>query len=156
MKVSSLKPTITKKYPIEVPTDQYFSTPCVYRIWFGKRYLIWKGKSLLQSVQAIAEVLERALRLGWDDDTHYFYHVWTYIKKGRITRGTLERLHDDFTDDPMAMLKLEQEYLDAAYDDPDCLNNNTIAYVSGWMGSTVEVEFNKWLKTRKCKPKRSR
>lgn len=156
MKVSATKPTVTKKYHIEVPTHKYFSTPCVYRVWFGKRYIIWKGKSLLQSVQQMAEVLERALRLGWSDNTNYFYHVWTYIKKARITKGNVERLHDDFTDDPMAMLQMEQQYLDKAYNDPDCLNNNAIAYVPGWMGPAVEKEFNTWLKTRKCKPKRKR
>lgn len=107
----------------------------------------------MQSVETMAMQIERALRLGWTDDTHYFYHVWTYIKKARVMSGRVERLHDDFTDRPMDLLTFEQKHLDIAKEDPDCLNNNLVAYVPKWMGITVEQDFQKWLQGRNKKVK---
>src|ERR1043166_5273691 len=130
MRTSDKKPTITTKYPIEVPTQKYGSVASVFKIWFGKHYLIWKGKSLLQSCQFIAENIERYGRLQKNDDTDYLYHVCNHVKKTRCIKATVEVLESEFTKgdgttvNAYKLLMAEQKYLDKAKNDPLCLNNN--------------------------------
>lgn len=152
MKTSAVTPKITDKWPIEVPTHKYYSNLAVYKIWFGQRFLIWKGKSFLQSAESIATLLERALRLGVDS-TNFLYHVAAYVKRARVIRATIEIVDiADFDDkDWMKYLQKEQQLLTAYKNDPDCLNNNFIAYVPEWMGSDVKVAFDKWLNESKRK-----
>lgn len=139
MKTSTSKPTITKKYPIEVPTQTYESVASVFKIWFGKHYLIWKGKSLLQSCQFIAENIERYIRMQKSDETDYLYHVCNHIKKTRCIKATVEVLENEFTKggsttvNAYKLLVAEQKYLNKAKKDPLCLNNNEQAYISKWM-----------------------
>ena len=157
MKVSATTPTVTDKFPIEVPTHKYYSNYAVYKIWFGKYFFIWKGKSFLQSAQAAAVLIERGLRLGITDKEHYLYHVVGYIKRARVTRGYVEVVDiADFDDkDWLKFLKIEQELLTAHKNDPLCLNNNFTAYVPEWMGAEVKSEFSEWHKARFAKRKRT-
>ncbi len=156
MKVSSVSPKVTDKWPIEAPTHTYYSNYAVYKIWFGKNFLIWKGKSFLQSVQSIATLIERGLRLGIADDSHYLYHVVGYIKRARVTRGYVEIVDiADFDEkDWIKFLKIEQELLTAHKNDPNCLNNNFNVYVPEWMGIDMKLKFEQWLKSRYVKPKK--
>ncbi len=140
MKTSPSTPTITKKFHIEVPTHQYFSTAAVFKIWFGKSYLIWKGKSLLQSCQFIAENIERYIRLQKDIREDYLYHVCAHVVKTRCIKAHVEVLEHEFnrrgseeTIDAYKLLMAEQKYLNKAKGDPLCLNNNEQAYISNWM-----------------------
>jgi hypothetical protein len=153
MKTSSNKPTVTKKFPIEVPTHQYHSHPSIFKILFGKKYLIWKGKSLLQSCEYIAESIERYIRLNKNDDTDYLYHVVNHIKKTRVIKATVEVVCNDFVKttksgsesiNGYAMLVEEQKLLDKAAKDPDCLNNNAIAYTPKWIKADHLERFEKW------------
>lgn len=155
MKVSAVVPTVTDKWPIEVPTHKYYSNYAVYKIWFGKYFLIWKGKSYLQSVQSAAILIERALRLGISDNSHYLYHVVGYIKRARVTRGYVEIVDvADFDDkDWFKFLKIEQELLTSHKNDTLCLNNNFVTYVPEWMGVEVKNQFEEWYKTRFAKRK---
>jgi hypothetical protein len=139
MKTSTTKPTVTKKWPIEVPTQTYESVASVFRIDFGKHYLLWKGKSLLQACQFIAENIERNIRLQKDDPTDYLYHVVKHIKKTRCIGATAKVIENEFTKGDTTtvncykLLMAEQKYLDAAIGDPLCLNNNEQAYIAKWM-----------------------
>lgn len=153
MKTSNNKPTITTKYPIEVPTQTYGSVASVFKIWFGKHYLIWKGKSLLQSCQFIAENIERYGRLQKNDDTDYLYHVCNHIKKTRCIKATVEVLENEFTKgdgttvNAYKLLMAEQKYLDRAKKDPLCLNNNEQAYISKWM---LQSDVDKFLSKKQA------
>ncbi len=157
MKTSSSQPTVTAKYRIIVPTHQYESVPTVFKVWFGKRYFIWKGKSLLQSCQFLAESIERFIRLQKTDDTDYLYHVCSYVKKTRITQATVEVIDNSFirnirdteSINGYAMLVMEQKLLDKAKKDPLCLNNNLEAYVSNWISSAHKLKFDEYLKKKK-------
>lgn len=139
MKTSTFKPTVTKKFHIEVPTNTYESVPSVFKIYFGSHYLIWKGKSLLQSCQIVAEGIERYLRMLKNDEADYLYHVCNHIKKTRCIKATVEVLENEFMKgestviNTYKMLMAEQKYLDKAKNDPLCLNNNEQAYISKWM-----------------------
>lgn len=156
MKTKTNAPTVTSKYHIEVPTHTYDSGPTVFKLWFGKHYLIWKGKSMLQACQFIAENIERYIRLQKNIDTDYLYHVCNHVKKTRCQKATVEVLGQDFTRrgaseaiDGYKMLKMEQELLYKAAKDPFCLNNNDMAYVSNWIAQKDVDKFNEYISSKK-------
>lgn len=154
MKTKTNKPTITKKFHIEVPTHNYMSVPTVFNVWFGKYYLIWKGKSLLQSCEFLAEGIERYIRLGKKDETDYLYHICNHIKRTRCIKATVEVIDNTFKKEDsdgingFKMLKLEQELLDKAKDGY-CLNNNAQAYVPQWVNKAHVERFTKYLAAKK-------
>lgn len=157
MKTKTNLPTITTKFPIEVPTHQYMSVPSVFKVYFGSKYLIWKGKSLLKSCQLIAEGIERYIRLSKNDDTDYLYYVVGHIKRTRCIKATVEVIANDFQKvgseaiDGLKMLKLEQSLLDKADTDELCLNNNADAYVPGWINKAHVDKFEKYLQQKRGK-----
>lgn len=161
MKTSAALPTITRKWPIEVPTHQYESLPSLFKVWFGRKYLIWKGKSLLQSCEFLAEGIERYRRLQKNDETDYLYHICNHIQKHKVIKASVEVLDNSFirhikdleSINGYAMLVAEQKLLDRAKNDPDCLNNNAEAYVPNWMKVAHREKFDKYLADRK-KPKK--
>lgn len=144
MAYSSEKPVVTTKYHIEVPTHEYYATPCIAKVWFGKKYYIVKCKSLFPSMQNMAEVIERALRTAKYDDTNMFYHVISYIKKARIIQGRVEMIENDFEKRECEMLKMEQALLIKHKDDVNCLNNNMEAYIPKWIPADQIELFNQW------------
>lgn len=154
MKTKINEPTITTKFHIEVPTHQYASVPTVFKVWFGKYYLIWKGKSLLQSCEFLAEGIERYIRLKKNIDTDYLYHICNHIKRTRCIKATVEVIANDFQKEGgeavngFKMLKLEQELLNKAKDGY-CLNNNSEAYMPGWINKAHAERFFKYLATQK-------
>lgn len=157
MKSRTEQPTITPKFRIEVPTHKHdIGRPAVFKVWFGKHYLIWKGKRLLQSCEFLAEGTERYIRLQKNEETDYLYHVCNHIKRTRCQKATVEVMADDFTKEgsevinALKMLKLEQQLLDESTDGL-CLNNNSEAYVPSWVSDAASNGFFKWLSQRKCK-----
>jgi hypothetical protein len=149
------QPTVTSKYPIEVPTHEYYSNFAVYKIWFGTRFFIWKGKSFSQSVETISVMIDRARRLHYDDKTNFLHLVVKHIIRNRVTKGVVEIMSiADFDDtDWLKFLKDEQNLLTAHMNNELCLNNNFVAHVPKWMGQDITNEFNEWLKVRH-KPKK--
>lgn len=147
MKIYTDKPTITKKYPIEVPTQTYGSVATIFRINFGKHYLIWKGKYLLQACQFVAENIERYIRLQKNNPEDQLHHVAAHVKKTRCLSATVKVLENEFTKgdagtvDAYKLLMAEQKLLDDAIGDPLCLNNNSQAYISNWMPEHDKSKF---------------
>ena len=129
-----------------MPTHKYASVPSVFKVWFGKHYLVWKGKHLYQSCEFLAEGIERYIRLKKNDDTDYLYHVCNHIKRTRCMKGSVEVIDNDFVKedseaiDGVRILKVEQELLDSATDG-FCLNNNSQAYIPQWVGATATQKF---------------
>ena len=155
MKTSTDQPVVTAKWPIEVPVHTYGSGPAVFRIMFGTKYLVWKGKSMLQSCQLIAEQLERYLRLKKDEETDQLYHVANHVRRTRCLKATVEVIANEFQGpnfdrpvDGYKMLKTEQEALERASKDPNCLNNNAWAYEPKWITEVHKAKYHAWLKRR--------
>lgn len=157
------EPTDTKQFgfSIIVPTHKNASVPTVYKVYFGKKYLIWKGKSLLQSCEIIAKSISagiskinRGLPI---EETDYLYHVLKHIKSTRCTSASVEVVFNEFVDefgtiDGLGVLKAEQKLLDEADGDLLCLNNNEQAYVpvnNIWITQPMKNKFLKWYKERK-------
>jgi hypothetical protein len=140
MRPSITKSSITPKWPIEVPTHTYGSPAAVYKVWFGEKYLIWKGKSLMQSATILADSIERYIRLKKRDPKSWVCKVCAHIKKAKCTSARIEVIDCDFIVpgtktqlDVYRMLMLEQALLNEAGNRQKCLNNNEQAYIPGWM-----------------------
>lgn len=136
-------PAVTYKYHIEVPIHEYYSGYCVYKASFGDKYFIGKGKALLQSAQAMALIIERALRLRNHDETSLHYHVITHIIRNSVQRGFVEVIGGEGLSE-FELLKLEQEELNKCIDDPLCLNNNFDAYIPKWIKESEAQKFLQW------------
>lgn len=159
------EPTDTKQFgfSIIVPTHKYGAVPTVYKIYFGKKYLIWKGKSLLQSCEIMAKSISAGIskinRGIPIDETDYLYHVIKHIKSTRCTSAVVDDkgIFNEFLDefgaiDGLSVLKTEQRLLDEADGDIMCLNNNEQAYVpinNIWITQPMKDKFLKWYKERK-------
>lgn len=158
-------PVDTKQlgYSILIPTNKNPSVPSVYKVYFGKKYLIWKGKSLLQSCEILAKSISANLsKISKGDsieDTNYLYHVMKHIKSTRCYSAYVDNdsIINDFGNDKvdldvLLLLKTEQRLLDEAEGDPLCLNNNIQAYLpvnNIWIFEPIKKQFLKWYKERR-------
>jgi hypothetical protein len=127
---------VTKGFPIEIPSSKLSASASVFKVHFGKKYFIWKGKSLYQSIEILAKSIMARIRDGNLDDTNQMYHVVEHIKKNGITRGECmaDNVFNDYdkedgTVDGYRMLVDEQAMLDKASKSLYCLNNNIQAYI---------------------------
>lgn len=159
------KPTSTKQFGFEliIPAKQHLGLPTVYKIVFGTKYFIWKGKSLQQSCEIMAKSISAGLskiNKGVPlEDTNYLYYVLKHIKSSRCTSGKVDVLYNDFYDefgaiDGLKVLKCEQLELDAADGDLLNLNNNEQSYIPDnniWITQPMKNKFLKWYKERKKK-----
>lgn len=147
-------PTIvTKKYPIELPHVSYYGAPAVYKVWFGKSYFIWKGKSLKQSAEQLSESIERYLRMDKDDPDNVLYVLCAFIRKTRCMRAKIEMVDSDLRKegsvvaiDAYRMLRLEQDLLNEAMESHKCLNYNEQAYIPKWMENDEPAAVQKFLR----------
>lgn len=146
-----------KGFALQVPPNEP-STASVYKVYFGKKYFIWKGKALWQSCDLLGKSISAALsKYEGVEETNYLYHVINHIKKTRCLFGKVEIIANDFVNefgevDGLACLKEEQRCLDAATGDYLCLNNNEQAYIPAnatWIKEDEKIKFLKWYKNRK-------
>jgi len=158
MAYSSTTPYLTPKYHIEVPTHQvYIREASPYKVWFGSKFYIGKGKSIVQSVESMATYIERALRTGKNDDTSLYYHIVAYVKRARIIKGRVELISDEsFIGREAELLILEQTLLDKHKDDPNLLNNSFDAYIPKWIPAEQAELFIQWKNERDAANKAKR
>lgn len=144
---------VTKKYPIQLPEVSYYGAPAVYKVWFGKSYFIWKGKSLKQSAEQLSESIERYLRLDKNDPESVLYVLAAHIRKTRCMRAKIEMVDSDLRKegsvvaiDVYKMLRLEQDLLNEAMESHKCLNYNQQAYIPNWMENEAPADVQKFLR----------
>lgn len=134
--------SITSPFPFT-----YKGTPesvtCVFKLWFGTRYFIFKGLKLYAAAENLSTQIHRE-RLKPKEDSILF-KVIAYINRARVTNMTVESIHE--TDDPVEILKVEYEQLQKAKKDPNCLNTRFVNndYYPKWIPQTAINEFNKQL-----------
>jgi hypothetical protein len=142
----------SKGFPIVSPYDGRTS---LFRVYFGKSYLIWKGKSLIQSINLLGSGIRTATTKEISDD-HYLYHVVSHIKKTRTISGRVEILANDYEKDNNSidgfrLLKDEQIELDNSNLDHLCLNNNVQSYVPvnvAYISEKDKTKFLNWYEKR--------
>lgn len=160
-----LKDTKDFGYSIIYPGGVGMGAASVYKIYFGRKYFIWKGKSLKQSCEILAKSISAGLsriNRGFHvDEVEQLYHVLKHIKSSKCLCGKVpvDSITNDFTDesgyiDGLAVLKLEQRLLDDAVGDANCLNNNVQAYVpvnNTWITEAMKNDFLRWYTNKKRK-----
>lgn len=121
--------------------EAYPSETCVFKIWFGQRYFIWKCKALHQAVNNISVEIDRRLRLGLKDGDIY-EKIVKYIRKARVAQFEVEVVFK--SDNPVDVLKYEHKALKSAQKDELCLNTIFIPGLPKWVPETAGAEYNKW------------
>jgi hypothetical protein len=147
---------------LQYQIDKYESKPrrinaCVYRLSYGDKFIIVKGKTLTGSMFVIQK------GFGWfreeivRADTLYV-HFYRYIrdnpgKKFRVRVITKAA-------NPYFLLKREQQELDRERYNPNMLNNRLESYIPaynnvtemyGWIPETCYRNYIKYFKSRKRK-----
>lgn len=134
--------SITAPFPYTFK-DEYDSTTCVFKLWFGTRYFIFKGLKLKNTVENLSTQIHRERRRPKEDSI--LIKVIAYITKARMTSMVVERI---FESDAIAqVLMVEYEELQKAKKDPNCLNarfTNT-EYYPKWVPQVAINEFTKQL-----------
>lgn len=134
---------IALKSPSEGP-----ERPCVYRMNFGKRFFIWKAKSLPQSLKTISKDLERKIK-NPPSSEDLFYEMAAYMRRFRVFQISVEVLLS--TDDTAELLDFERKCLLESQGDPGCCNLVFVPHVPSWivpnenkaLQSTKKVQLDK-------------
>lgn len=133
-------------------------TPCVYRLWYWNRFIVWKGGSLDTSLH----FMKNGLRgYGEDNALSKFYD---YIKSNPGFEYRVELVLE--SDNHYWILREEYNQLQAAKNDPHCLNKSFIPYQLimrqsngewsvGWIKMTWWAHYVRWEK-KHSKEKRIR
>lgn len=137
----------TIKTPIPIPAG------CVYKLFWGEKYIIVKCKTFLRSKTIFEQSLEAYLRRG-KRDNHYT-SLFKYIKSIPYLNFTTEILFE--SENPYRLLVEEQIQLDSAKNDENCLNESFDAYVpvliqgkrKTWINRGHYLNFRIWLKKRR-------
>lgn len=119
--------------------EEYQSTTAVFKLWFGKRYFIYKGMKFKTTVENLAFQIHREIRTPKDDSI--LVNVIAYVKKGRITYMEVEKLFE--ADSHVDLLMFEYETLQEAKNDQNCLNTRftNTDYYPNWIAQVAINEF---------------
>ena len=121
--------------------EPYPSCSCVFKVWFGKKFFIWKAKALHQSVNNMSIEIDRRLRLGTKDGDIY-EKIVKYIRKARVSQFDVEMLLAN--DNPVELLEYEYKELKKAEKNEDCLNISFAPVCPKWIPETACTEFDQW------------
>ncbi len=139
---------------IPEPPDKNY---CVIKLYYATKYVIIKAKNVKSSCQIIQKSLNQYLR-GSDaqqDKGNLYIHLFAYIKEHPDKDFKIKIILQD--ENIYHLLKSEQQELDKARFDKNCLNNNTDAYLPlfnedtnsyGWVPMNAYLNFKKWLKNK--------
>lgn len=114
-----------------VITPGYSQDPVVYRIDVGKRYFIWKGKNLDQSLTWLPDDLSNKI-LNGAKQNDLLYELVNYMRRFRAHELTVSVLLQ--TSDPNELIEFERLQLEQAEKDPNCLNTVFVPHVPKWLG----------------------
>ena len=141
-------------FTIEYPDNAGSGKPTLFKVYFGRKYFIWKGKSFFQSLETLSESIARTIRKGNLDETDYMYHVAAHIIKNGIMNGLCKAddIYSDFSTpskelDGYKLLIAEQEMLDESIRSSLNLNNNVQAYVptnNNYLTVADKEKFLRW------------
>lgn len=122
----------------------YTSEPAVYKLQFGRKYYIWKGKSFKSSVeQNLSDISGLLYKLEKKVD-HIFYPIVEHIKHYRVMECTVHLIMQ--TGVAANLVKAEADILEVAIGDPECLNVHFKPHIPKWLAeelSGVNHEPNK-------------
>lgn len=155
--------------PFVIPNIDTETESCVYKLSYGDRYIIAKGKTLAGSIFLFEkgyayfllggggtgnEVSGTGHKEGEGKNTFYF-KIYKYIKEHPNLEFNLQVLLE--SNNGYQLLKTEQLELNKAIRDKKCLNSNIEAYIPqyrtktksyGWISNGYVHAFKKFLKNQ--------
>lgn len=147
--------------------DEYFEVEStVYKLYYGDRYIIVKGKTLTGSIYLIERGYAAFISAGGgsgnksggqgqkegDGKNTFYFKFYSYIHDNPKLQFNVQVLLE--SNNPYELLKLEELQLRASIRDKKCLNNNVTAYIPkynkkstmyGWINKGSVLAFKKFL-----------
>lgn len=123
--------------------DQYMDGPVVVKLWFGRKYFIWKFLNLYASSRKLlSELVKKMDKKPKADDL--FLPVVEHQHKVKEPIMMVEVLYT--SGNLPSVLVYEQNALNKATGDKNCLNLNKVPYMPKWAtgegyGSTIKKVF---------------
>jgi hypothetical protein len=144
-----------------IPNIDQETESCLYRLCYGDKYIIAKGKTLAGSIFLLEKGYAYFIAGGKDGKGHnegdgknsYYYQFYMHIWSNPGLEWRLEVLLE--TNNGYDLLKREQQELTAAFKDKNLLNNNLHSYIPkyrsstkmyGWINKGHVLAFKKFLK----------
>jgi hypothetical protein len=142
--------SITSPFPYTIKDDPG-SVTCVFKLWFGKKYYIYKALKLHQLLENLSAQIHRERQNVKENSI--LFEVIKYINKSRVTMMEVEVLKA--TDEYVDLLMTEYEALQEAKDDDNCLNLKFVnhEHFPNWMPQVAINEFTKRLQGEKMPDK---
>lgn len=141
----------------DIPVD---ILSCVYRLWYGEKYVIAKGKNLAGSVFLIQKGLAYFLAGGGKASEHsaagvqgeghkegqgkntFYFQFYSFVKANPGLEWKVEVILE--SDNGYQLLKREQIELATAMKDKNCLSGNVEAYIPKFRTKTAL--YGDWIK----------
>lgn len=114
----------------------YTGQPTIYKLTLGSKFLIWKGKSLRQSVDTLCRDIDRLIGRTVPDD-HLLSKAIEYVTRHRIVMCKAEALFQ--TDDLAELINYERDALINSKENTDCLNVNLEPHIPKWIGEAMSL-----------------
>lgn len=121
--------------PYSISQVEYTNQPSVYKLFFGTRYFIFKGKLFPGSPE---QNLSDIYKLRWARQQkidHIFYPVVEHIKRTRVLSCTVEIILQ--TDDVHDLVEMERKLLQVCKEDPNCLNRHFEPIIPKWIAEQL-------------------
>jgi hypothetical protein len=110
---------------------------CVYKLFYGKKFIIHKGKTLSGSLFILEKNYKYFVAYNHqsnDKDVDYYYKFYDYIRKHEGLEFKIEVLGSDLT--ASDSLTLEHRELELNFTNKHLMNNNTKPYIPKYKEAT--------------------
>lgn len=125
-------------YPYKLlnPNLEYTSDPAVYKLYFGKKYFIFKGKSFISSIEQNLRDINIQLAKPGNNISHLFWPIVEHIKKSR-SLSMVCQVDLVCQTTGQALVDCERLILQAAQKDPACLNTIFTPHIPRWLEEEI-------------------
>lgn len=153
---------------IPISDDNFETESCVYKLYYGDRYVIIKAKSLAGSIYLFEKGYAAFVAGGggtgnkkagegqkeWDGTNTYYFKFYSYIHDNPKQEFMVEVLLE--TNNGYQLLKKEEQELSKCISDKKCFNSNVTAYIPkfrsktnsyGWLSKRNVADFRRFLST---------
>lgn len=120
---------------------EYPNKSCVYKIWAGDKFYMWKCQALHNSMHHTGGDLERMIRSG-PKPGHLFSKLVDHIVAADISELEVEMMLQ--SEDAAELLKYEHNLLKLEEYNPLCLNKSFVPHIPKWMPAPSIDQYNKW------------
>lgn len=133
----------------------------VVKVSYGSKFVIVKCKSQPGYLKTMENDLNAFMRGGVNREHGLYFHLYNFVKKNPNLVFKVETILESA--DGYLLLKAEQEQLDLHRNNKHFLNNQVNAYIPryneetqmyGWLTKNSVLNFQKWMKTSRVRPKR--